>query len=176
MRRSDLEHLIRAAGSIADARALIIIGSQAILGAFPNAPEELTVSQEADLYPADAPEKADLVDGSIGEQSPIHETFGYYAHGVGPETAILPTHWRSRLVRVQNQNTNGIAGLCLSPADLALSKMAAGRDKDMDFVRALFRHHLLQPDEVEALLPELEASVQDTIKTRLLRCVSPAPH
>jgi hypothetical protein len=76
-------------------------------------------------------------------------------------------------VKVQNQNTNGIAGLCLSPADLALSKIAAGRDKDIDFVRALFRHHLLQPGEVEALLPELEPSLRDTVKARLLRSVSP---
>ncbi len=34
--------------------------------------------------------KADLIDGSIGELSPFHETFGYYAHGLGPETAALP--------------------------------------------------------------------------------------
>jgi hypothetical protein len=74
-------------------------------------------------------------------------------------------------VRVQNQNTNGIAGLCLSPADLSVSKMAAGREKDMDFVRALFRHHLLQTGEVEAVLSELEPPVRDTIKARLLRCV-----
>jgi len=174
MTRTDLEHLIRAAGSIADTRELIIVGSQAILGAFPNAPAELTISQEADLYPADAPEKADLVDGSIGEKSPFHDTFGYYAHGVGPGTAILPAHWKTRLVRVQNQNTNAIAGLCLSPADLVVSKLAAGRDKDMDFVRALFRHRLLQPGEVEALFPELEPSMRDTIRARLLRCVSSA--
>jgi len=126
------------------------------------------------MYPADAPEKAELVDGSIGEKSPFHDTFGYYAHGVGPETAILPAHWRTRLVRVQNQNTNGIAGLCLSPGDLVVSKLAAGRDKDMDFVRALFRHHLLQPGEVETVLSELEPPRRDTIKARLLRCVSSA--
>jgi hypothetical protein len=49
MRRADLEHVIGAAGSIADARTVIIIGSQAILGAFPDAPAELTVSQEASV-------------------------------------------------------------------------------------------------------------------------------
>ena len=34
MRRSDLEHLIRAAGSISGERELVVIGSQAILGQF----------------------------------------------------------------------------------------------------------------------------------------------
>lgn len=174
MTRTDLEHLIRAAGSIADTRELIIVGSQAILGAFPDAPAELTVSQEADMYPSDAPEKADLVDGSIGEKSPFHETFGYYAHGVGPETAFLPARWKSRLVKVQNQNTNSIAGLCLSPADLVVSKLAAGREKDMEFVRALFRHQLLQSGAVEAVLVELEPAARERIKARFLRCVSSA--
>lgn len=83
----DLEHTIRAAGSMADAPKLVIMCSQAILGGFPDSPAELTVSAEANTYPLDAPEKAALIDGSIGEKSPFHETFGYYAHGVGPETA-----------------------------------------------------------------------------------------
>jgi len=46
----------------------------------------------------DAPEKADIIDGCIGELSPFHETFGYYAHGIGPETAVLPAKWKTRLV------------------------------------------------------------------------------
>jgi len=169
MRRADLEHVIRAAGSIANTKELIIIGSQAILGSFPDPPAELTISQEADLYPADAPERADLVDGSIGEKSPFHETFGYYAHGVSPETAVLPNYWKSRLVRVQNPNTNGIAGFCLSPVDIAVSKLAAGREKDLDFVRALFHHRLLNVSEVEAVFDELRAEDLGRIKPRLAR-------
>ena len=89
------------------------------------------MSAEADTYPLDAPEKADLIDGSIGERSPFHETFGYYAHGVGPETAVLPTRWKSRCVPVQNANTHGVLALCLSSVDLAISKLAAGREKDL---------------------------------------------
>jgi hypothetical protein len=38
MRRPDLEHIIRAAGTIANDDDLIVIGSQAILGQFPDAP------------------------------------------------------------------------------------------------------------------------------------------
>lgn len=39
MTRSELEHLIRAAGTIVDDIEIIIIGSQSILGQFPDAPE-----------------------------------------------------------------------------------------------------------------------------------------
>lgn len=91
MRRSDLEHIIRAAGAITDTKELIVLGSQAILGEYPNAPEELLISQDVDVYPRDDPGKADLIDGSIGELSPFHEQFGYYAHGVGPERGLNAT-------------------------------------------------------------------------------------
>ncbi len=170
MKRADLEHVIRAAGSIADTQQLVIIGSQAILGSFPDAPPELTVSAEVDTYPLDAPEKADLIDGSVGEKSPFHETFGYYAHGVAPETAVLPTNWRSRLVPVQNENTRGVNGLCLSPGDLAISKLAAGREKDLEFVTAMLRHQMVTAGQIESLFGEVEAARVEQIRPRLERC------
>jgi len=93
--RAQLEHLIRAAATIAEDDEIIVIGSQAILGQFPDAPADLCVSMEADLYPRNKPEMADLIDGSIGEGSPFHTTFGYYAQGVAVETAVLPRGWAS---------------------------------------------------------------------------------
>ena len=47
MQRSDLEHIIRASAGITGAGEFVIIGSQAVLGQFPNAPAELLVSVEA---------------------------------------------------------------------------------------------------------------------------------
>ena len=67
MKRSELEHLIRAAGRIAGSREIVVIGSQAVLGQFPDAPMALCRSMEGDLYPKDNPELADKVDGAIGE-------------------------------------------------------------------------------------------------------------
>lgn len=170
MTRTDLEHIIRAAGSIADTRRLVIIDSQAILGSFPDAPPELTVSAEADTYPLDDPEKADLIDGSIGEKSPFHETFGYYAHGVGPGTAVLPANWQERLVPVQNENTRGVTGLCLSPVDLAVSKLAAGREKDLSFVAAMLRRRLVSSQQIEGVFAELAGEHLQSVRLRLARC------
>jgi hypothetical protein len=56
--REELEHLIRAAGSIAG-DDVVIIGSQALLGAFPDAPSELLLSMEADMYPMNDPGASD---------------------------------------------------------------------------------------------------------------------
>lgn len=142
MTRSELEHLIRAAGAIADDREIVVIGSQSVLGQFPRAPAALLASMEADIYPRNHPERSDLIDGAIGEGSSFHEQFGYYAQGVGERTATLPDGWRQRLVRVENANTGGSTGLCLEVHDLAISKYVAGRDKDLAFTAALARHRL----------------------------------
>ena len=115
-----------------------------MLGQFPQAPNELLVSIEADVFSLRDPADSDLIDGSIGEGSPFHQTFGYYAHGVSVETAVLPSGWQDRLVPVRNENTGGGTGLCLEIHDLAISKLVAGREKDVDFIGGLLRHRLVK--------------------------------
>lgn len=126
MRLHELEHVLRAARGITNERESMVIGSQAILGKFPNPPKFLTYSNEVDVYPLHAPEKADLIDGSIGELSTFHETYGYYAHGVAPETATLPLNWRKRSVRLETPLMDDAIGHCLHPQDVVYSKLAAG--------------------------------------------------
>lgn len=162
MTRAALEHILRACGAIADVQRVVVVGSQAVLGTLPSPPEALTVSIEADVYPLDHPDRADLIDGSIGEKSPFHETFGYYARGVGPETAILPPGWESRLVALANENTGGVTGLCLSLPDIAVSKLAAGRDKDRKYVQTLMAAGLVGSDTLHRLaegLPESHRAI-----------------
>jgi len=129
MRRHELEHIIRAAAAITNEYEFVVVGSQSILGGFPDAPKDLLESTEADVYPLHSPDKADLIDGSIGEGSPFAETFGYYAQGVGPETATLPQGWQERLVKVQSASTDLKIGWCLEAHDLAASKDEAGKHR-----------------------------------------------
>jgi hypothetical protein len=156
MKRSELEHLIRASGAIAEDSEIVIIGSQAILGQFPDATGLLVVSAEADVYPLNRPERAELIDGAIGEGSRFHEEFGYYAQGVGEDTATLPCGWRERLVAIENANTAGTVGLCLEVNDLAISKYIAGRPKDLDFTRELAKYAMTEFDALIARLNETE--------------------
>jgi hypothetical protein len=167
MTRSQLEHIIRAAADIADDDEIIVIGSQSILGQYPEAPAALLVSAEADVYPRNKPDRADLVDGSIGEGSPFHDTYGYYAQGVGETTAVLPAGWKERLVAVRNANTRGATGWCLDAHDLVLSKHFAARDKDRAFVRTALQAGLV---ERSVLLERVAAMpVDDTAKERIRR-------
>lgn len=57
MTRRDFEHVVRAAADIAQ-DDIVVIGSQAILGQFPDAPPEMLWSQELDVYPRHYPERA----------------------------------------------------------------------------------------------------------------------
>ncbi len=145
MTRAQLEHIIRAAASISGDDEIYIFGSQSILGTFPEPPHELTVSMEADVAPKNKPELEILIEGSIGELSPFHTLFGYFADGVEADSLTLPRGWEQRVVVIQNPNTRMAKGLCLDPHDCAVSKLFAGRDKDTEFVGALLRHKLVHP-------------------------------
>jgi hypothetical protein len=83
MNRRELEHIVRAAAGITGEKEFIIVGSQSILGKYPDAPRSLRHSMEVDIYPKDHPELAELISGCLGEYSPFHNTFNYYADG-GP--------------------------------------------------------------------------------------------
>jgi hypothetical protein len=169
--RAQLEHIIRAACAVADDDEVIIIGSQAILGQFPLAPAPLVQSLEADVYPKHHPERAELIDGALGELSMFHQTFGYYADGVSEKTATLPSAWSDRLVPICNANTLGRTGWCLDVHDLLISKYVAGRDKDLLFGAAAARHHLVERATLLERLAttELVSSQRDRVRGLILR-------
>lgn len=162
MNRGQLEHVIRAAAAIAEDDEIWVVGSQSILGAIPDPPAELAVSMEADVAPRNRPEREALIAGSIGELSPFHTTFGYYADGVDIEGVRLPDGWRDRVVLIDNQNTRPARGLCLEPHDCAVSKLFAGREKDRLFVAGLLRHRLVDPELLGSRIGEVPGDAEET--------------
>lgn len=169
MNRQQLEHILRAAAAITGADQFVVIGSQAILAQPFDPPSECVESIEADVFTFRSTEDADLIDGSIGEESPFHRTFGYYAHGVAEETAVLPSGWKDRLVPLHTPNTGGATGLCLEMHDLAVSKLVAGREKDRAFVATLLTHGFVTRDVIEARLAQtsLAPAVREACAARL---------
>lgn len=165
MTRTELEHLIRAAADIADDDAIIVVGSQSILAQFPEAPAELRVSVEADVFPRHHPERADLIDGSIGEGSPFHATYGYYAQGVDASTSVLPAGWSERLVPISNANTRGATGWCLDVHDLLIAKAVAGREKDHAFIRDAVRYGMVRADIARTRLAA--TALEPAVRTRV---------
>jgi hypothetical protein len=140
VRREDLEHVIRAAGDVLGESEVIIVGSQAILGApFEGLPKDVMFSVEVDVMATYDPDgsKALRLNGAIGELTHFDDTYGYYAEGVEDGLCRFPDGWRERLIPVESPATNGVTGLCAEPHDLCASKLLAGRDKDLKYVASL---------------------------------------
>jgi len=155
MTREGFEHAVRAAGAVLGVDEVLVIGSQAVHASMDEPlPEEALRSIEVDVAVIGDEDGhlADLIDGSIGEASMFHETFGYYAQGVVEQTAVLPTGWKDRLVRFESPGTNGVVALCLELHDLWISKAIANRQKDIEFCRALLDIGVVDLAELRARL------------------------
>jgi hypothetical protein len=169
LKREAFEHAVRAAGAVLGVDELIVIGSQALHGSWAgDLPAEAARSVEVDVAVAGDAEGrlADLVDGSIGEASMFHATFGYYAQGVVETTAVLPAGWRKRLVRYETPGTNGVVAWCLQVDDLWISKAIAGRPKDRDFCRAVAESGLVRRRVLRARLatvPNLDERLRSKV-------------
>ena len=138
MKKRHVDHVLRAAAEITGERQFIIVGSQALHGKFPDAPDSVVRSAEIDLVSKKKASRTEWLN-RLGQDSPFHEQFGYYADPVDETTATLPRGWKSRLVSLPEGDTGGVRGLCLDPHDLAISKYVARREKDLQFTRELAR-------------------------------------
>ena len=155
MNRSQFEHAIRAAAAVVGENEVMVVGSQAVHASVESEiPEVARRSVEADivLFNDTDSSKADLVDGSIGEASMFHETFGFYAQGISIESVILPVGWEDRLVRFESPATQGVVAWCLSPDDLWVSKALAARPKDLEFCRVLLDQDAVDRDRLARLI------------------------
>lgn len=171
MKREHLEHIIRASGKIIGEKEFFVIGSQSILGQYPEAPDELLVSNEADIICKINPAKSDLIDGAIGELSNFHESFGYYAQGVGFETATLPKDWEKRCMAIDNENTDGCIAYCVELHDTCISKYVANRDKDHRYIAECIKNNLIDKNVLlERLnLTDIDDSQLNMIKKKIDR-------
>ena len=152
MKRRELELAIRAAGRVARESEFLLLGSQAVHASCRRPPAEVLLSQECDLYPRNKPEAATLLHMELGRGSPFAERHGFYVDVVSPDIATLPPGWRRRL-RLLAVGKIRVFGLDLP--DLVVSKLAAGRLKDLEFVGALLRLGLCAEQDIRQRLRKL---------------------
>lgn len=154
MQRQQLQHVILEIGERFALRDFHIIGSAAILAVMAEPPPgALTATRDIDvLPPGDDDRLADRISFVLGEASDFDREHGYYAEAVSRRTpAFAPTDWETRAIPVRVAQ---YTGWCMEPHDLVLSKLGAGRDKDLDFARAAAALGLVSREE---LLTRLEA-------------------
>ena len=156
MKRQELEHIVRAAAGITGEKEFIVLGSQSILGKFPDAPHSLRHSMEVDIYPREHPELAELINGCLGEFSAFHTTFDYYAEAQRPRFFLAAGKIASCDFPMKTQTALSLTASI--PLISPNAKLAAGRPKDLDYVVELTRYHFIKPPALSSLVEEVEDS------------------
>jgi len=173
--REEFEHVIRVAAALVRDE-IVVVGSQAVLAEFPNAPDSLLRSQELDVYPRSNPELAGEIDAVMGDGSQFHAVTGYYAHGVGPETVQGPAGWEGRLKRldlpaIRKRDGTAVAW-CLEVHDLVLAKLAAGREHDLVFSKDAIHEGLVDVENLRRGVELMPEDVRSLVEERLEGLVS----
>jgi hypothetical protein len=155
----------------------VIIGSQAIHGEIVDPPDELLQSMEVDMYPLADPDRADDIDGALGDGSWFEYTNGYFAHGVGPTTAKAPTGWMERLVRVDVEPLvpgRKPVAYCMERHDMILAKLVRGEQRDVDYARVAVRAGLVNAAVLQTRIDDLpvDAAVRSRVKDIVLGLVA----
>jgi hypothetical protein len=171
LNRKQLGHAIRVACEVSGDSEIWIFGSQAILGQFPDAPEDLRASIEVDVQPKNRFDNMKPIEAILGELSQFHHTHGFYVHGLPiEEAAVLPKGWEHRTIKVSDQElTNGKTGWCVEAHDLAAGKLAAYREKDRDFVRVLLIEGMIVADTLIERINLLK--IDEALRERLLQWI-----
>jgi len=167
----DLQRTIRTLAREFKTDTVYIIGSQAILMSWPDAPIAMKMSPEIDAYPANAriweaeehnrrpdleAEASEHIHALFGEGSQFHLTHGFFVDGVDEYTAKLPRGWHARAV-VRSLEVDGrtVTAVAPAPEDVIVSKLARLDPKDKSFVEA---YHAARPLDAKVIEERISQS------------------
>jgi hypothetical protein len=170
----DLQRVVRALAREFKTDTVFIIGSQAILMSWPDAPSIMRATPEIDAYPANARmweiaeqdkgdgiprEASEHIDGLFGSSSLFHRTHGFFIDGTDESTAKLPKGWNSRaIVRLLDVDGRMVKAVAPAPEDIIVSKLARLDNKDKAFVEA---YHSARPLDLALIEERIAATDLD---------------
>jgi hypothetical protein len=177
MKKTEFEEALRLVGETARDRDLYVFGSQAIHGLLEKPPAACLISAEVDIYPKNHYQAVPLIIGKFGRRSSFARRSRYYVDCVSPDLSTLPDGWTERLVPFITKNTGGVTAWCLELHDLCLAKLAAGRPKDLRFIRALLRRKFVHPEIIDSRLDDMPTTNagKQTMRARLQKVAVPRP-
>lgn len=165
MKKHELKLALKAAARLAREQEFFIIGSQAVHAHCTRPPAEVLLSQECDLYPRSHPQAAALLDRELGRNSAFAQKHGFYIDVVTPDIACLPEGWEKRLKKLR---VGLVTAFCLEIHDLVVTKLAAGRFKDLEFAGAILHLRLAKASTLRGRLAKLTpASARDRASSSL---------
>lgn len=145
----------------------IVIGSQSLHGKFPDLADTILYSREVDVILPNKAKLGNWLVEVVGPGTPFEADRGYYIDHVVPRDGlpVLASGWEARALREPILFDGGVEGHVsyLSPEDMALSKLAAGRDKDFVFLGQLVEAGYIKIAEIEALIPLIPVPHRDRV-------------
>ena len=144
VQKSELFELIGEVQAILSGELPVIVGSQATHALKDDPPEVALESIECDfiLYGGKFEER-ERINRELGILSAFQRERGYYADALSLATVVLPSNWQDRLQPLFT-NDERLVAQCLEIHDLAVSKLVAGREKDLEFLATALATRLVE--------------------------------
>lgn len=180
MKRKQFSKILRDASVVSEVDQFIVIGSQALLGTYSDVVlgDRLKFSVEVDLIVLGDVEAVDKLEAWGGLQSQYNETYGVYVDLVSFATvSTAPDGWQERLIPYEPPDSE-VTAFCMHPADLFVTKLLAGRDKDLEFVEEQAALGFVSVNDIcfDGLSREQKRKVKQAVKRYGVRDVrSPSP-
>lgn len=154
MKIEQLIKLINDVKKITKQNKIMLFGSQAIYSKIKDVESDTILnSMEADftLYSyKDKKELENFVDmvDIIGEFSPYHTTYGFYAEGVSSFNESFPKNYKNRLINFQYSNDKNDIIQFMNIKDVVIMKLRRMDPKDHDFIEYLIEKQLIKLDDI----------------------------
>lgn len=145
---------------ITNEKRMIIIGTQALHGVSPDMPDEIMYSREIDIILSTKASLANWISDVVGDETPFEVDRGYFIDHVRPKPGlpVFADGWESRLIK--DDSFTGCDVYFLSPADLAITKLGAGREKDIPFIKGMIDRGVVSCDEIQDLIQLIDEKYQ----------------
>ena len=144
-------------------QSIYVVGSQAIWAKHNSLSKTLMESGEIDIIPKSFTEEIDAhIEFVAGEATDFQIEHGFYIDIVENKTISAPKKWKERVIiekypskdntEVEKELGFKLEVKFMSPEDLLLSKMLAGREKDFVFVEDMFKFNIVSVKKINKIL------------------------
>lgn len=164
MKQSEIEEALMSLWVLVKETSPIIIGSQALHGRHPDLADDIMYSREVDVILPNKARMGRWLNEVVGDDTPYAVDRGYYIDHVMPVEGlpIFAAGWEGRLIKktLSTPDKEPLVASYLSPEDLVICKLGAGREKDLAFVEAIVRRGIVTIEAVQELVEAVPVPYQ----------------
>lgn len=149
----------------------LVIGSQSLHGKYPDVADTILFSREVDVILPNKAKLGNWLVDVVGDGTPFAVDRGYYIDHVLAKEGfpVLADGWDQRSIRHPFTLSGEVRGQArfLSPEDMVISKLAAGRQKDFEFIGELVIRGYVKVEDVERLITSVPSAYREKVSSSL---------